>query len=101
MAPTEARTLEPGDRIRLRPQPTWATNPPSRTTFTVAKMGFRAGSSGVAHHLGGGGSVRAVAVDRAQGASPLLPRHHRPIACMKAQDRRGSCGDEARQTGNV
>ncbi len=49
---TEALALEPGDRIQLRPQPTWATNPPGRTRYTVANAAqrapdFRAGYSAV------------------------------------------------------
>jgi len=47
MTNTEALALEPGDRIQLRPQPTWATNPPGRTRYTVAKVYFRAGYSEV------------------------------------------------------
>ncbi len=47
MTNQEALTLKPGDRIALRPQPTWATNPPDRTTFTVAKVNFRPGYSAV------------------------------------------------------
>jgi len=52
MTNTDALALEPGDRIRLRPQPTWSTNPPGRTVFTVANAAqrapdFRAGYSAV------------------------------------------------------
>ncbi len=35
MTNDEALALQPGDRIRLRPQPGWGTNPPARMTFTV------------------------------------------------------------------
>ncbi len=45
MTPAEARALVPGDRIRLKPQPTWGPNPPQRTTFVVATVDFRAGYS--------------------------------------------------------
>lgn len=44
---TDALALEPGDRIQLRPQPTWSTNPPGRTIYVVAKVDFRAGYSEV------------------------------------------------------
>ncbi len=47
MTNTDALALAPGDRIQLRPQPTWATNPPGRTLYTVAKVDFRAGYSEV------------------------------------------------------
>jgi len=43
MTNTDALALVPGDQIRLRPQPTWATNPPTRTIYTVARVDFRAG----------------------------------------------------------
>lgn len=43
MTNTEALALEPGDRIQLRPQPTWATNPPGRTRYTVANAAQRYG----------------------------------------------------------
>lgn len=43
MTDADARALVPGDRIRLRRQPTWATKPPHRATFTVVKVDFRAG----------------------------------------------------------
>lgn len=43
MTAAEAHSLHPGDRIRLKPQPTWATNPPQRTTFVVARVDFRPG----------------------------------------------------------
>ncbi len=43
MTSEEARSLVPGDRIRLRPQPTSATNPPTRAIFTVAKVEHRGG----------------------------------------------------------
>ncbi len=42
MTNTDSLALEPGDRIRLRPQPTWSTNPPGRTVFTVANAAQRA-----------------------------------------------------------
>ncbi len=47
MTSEEARALYPGDRIRLKRRPSWATNPPEHTTFVVAKVDFRAGSGGV------------------------------------------------------
>ncbi len=52
MTTTDALALAPGDRIRLRPQTTWATNPPGRTLYTVANAAqrapdFRAGCSEV------------------------------------------------------
>jgi len=47
MTNTDALALAPGDRIQLRPQLGWATNLPGRTTFTVAKVDFRAGYSEV------------------------------------------------------
>jgi len=51
MTDEEARALYPGDRIRLKQRPSWATNPPQRTTFVVAKVDFR------------GGGVRVVSVE--------------------------------------
>ncbi len=47
MTHEQARALVPGDRIRLKRRPSWATNPPERTTFVVAKVDFRAGGGGV------------------------------------------------------
>ncbi len=47
MTNAQACALYPGDRIRLKRQPSWATNPPERTTFVVAKVDFRAGGIGV------------------------------------------------------
>ncbi len=43
MTNTDALALVPGDPIRLRPQPTWATTPPTRTIYTVARVDFQAG----------------------------------------------------------
>ncbi len=42
MTDAEARALHPGDRIRLKPQPTWGPNPPQRTMFVVANAAQRA-----------------------------------------------------------
>ncbi len=47
MTNVEALALGPGDRIQLRPQPTWAITPPGRTVYTVGKVDFRAGYSEV------------------------------------------------------
>ncbi len=47
MTDEQARTLVPGDPIRLKRRPAWATNPPERTTFVAAKVDFRAGAEGV------------------------------------------------------
>jgi len=67
MTDAEARALVPGDRIRLRRQPTWATDPPSRTMFVVAKVDFRAGP----------GNTRIVSVEGLHFAPWEVERHER------------------------
>ncbi len=72
MTDAEARALVPGDRIRLRRQPgalwaAWATGPPSRTMFVVAKVDFRAGP----------GNTRIVSVEGFRFSPWEVERHER------------------------
>ncbi len=72
MTDAEARALVLGDRIRLRRQPTWATDPPSRTMFVVANAAQRAPD-----FRAGPGNTRIVSVEGLHFASWEVERHER------------------------